>query len=108
MGKEDGEVQKLTGVGCIISAAHSDKKTGQMHGHSYEITAWYNGDTRDAVATQRHLQGICMSLDHTVLPPDLAWGEELAQTILRCVGPPCVEVEVRRPLERLYAKATAR
>lgn len=82
--------------------------TGELHGHTWEVTAWhYCADNNDAVVLQNHMMTICKVWDHTVLPPELSRAEDLAAAILRLSPPTCVEVEIRRPLERLYAKATA-
>lgn len=29
-----------TGVGAIICAAHADRLTGIIHGHTYQVTSW--------------------------------------------------------------------
>jgi 6-pyruvoyl-tetrahydropterin synthase len=98
----------LTGVGAIICAAHAERLSGVVHGHTYEVTAWHEcPDSNDAVILQNHLQGVCSAFDHTTLAPELSRAEDLAAAILRLSPPTCVEVEIRRPLERLYAKATA-
>ena len=92
---------KLTGVGCVFSAAHEPPEGGDLHGHSYEVTAWFI-----AGADARHLQAKLVQaveqLDHKVLGPELASGEAMAEWIGRQLG--CVEVEIGRPLERIYAR----
>lgn len=91
---------RFTGVGGIFSASHHSPE-GVLHGHSYEVWAWFeHGDARDL---QQMLQAVLAELDHTHLADDLAWGEALAEHIaLRLPG--CTEVEVRRPLERIGAR----
>lgn len=97
----------LTGVGWHISAAHAERLTGAVHGHTWEVTAWHEcKDENDAVILQKNLQGVCAGFDHTVLLPAQSRGEDLAKAILDLSLPSCVEVEVRRPLERIYAKAS--
>ena len=91
-----------TGVGVVISASHRDHLTGQMHGHSYEIIAWFATGDRDARVLQEQLRAVTAAFDHVVLED--AWGEQLADKI-RGLLHDCVEVEVRRPLERIYARA---
>jgi len=92
----------FTGVGCHFSATHESPEGGSPHGHSYEVTAWFR-EGQDA----RHLQQLLLTavepLDHSVLPDELSSGEALAAHIGRSLEG-CVEVEVRRPLERIYAR----
>jgi len=93
---------KFTGVGCIFSAAHEAPEGGALHGHSYEVTAWFEaGD--DARTLQAALMAAVQKLDHTVLPGHLASGEAMAEHIGRSLDG-CIELEVRRPLERIYAR----
>ena len=40
--------------------------------------------------------------DHKTLPDDMNWGEDIARAVGTLAN--CVEVEVRRPLERFYAR----
>ena len=94
-------IETLTGVGAVLSAAHRSRD-GVLHGHTWEITAWWTG-TPDAVAKQRELTDYLAIFDHAILADGLAWGEHLARAIL--VGMDCQRVEVRRPLERIYAIA---
>lgn len=91
---------RLTGVGGVLSASHQSPE-GVLHGHSYEIWAWF--PQQDARALQKRLEEVLRALDHTHLPDELAWGEALAEHIgAQLEG--CVEVEVRRPLERIAAR----
>ena len=92
---------KLTGVGGILSVGHNSPE-GVAHGHSYEVTVWYRFG-HDARALKRHLDAALAQIDHTVLPDELSLGERLAEHIAKQL-PGCVEVEVNRPLERLYSK----
>lgn len=71
-----------------------------MHGHTWEVTAWWTG-CPDAVAKQDELTRYLSVFDHTVLADGIAWAEKLAEAIL--LGMECERVEVRRPLERLHA-----
>jgi 6-pyruvoyl-tetrahydropterin synthase len=91
---------KLTGVGGVFSASHHSPE-GVLHGHSYEVWAWFPlADARDL---QRQLNAVLASLDHSHLDDELAWGEALAEHIAGQL-PECLEVEVRRPLERIGAR----
>jgi len=97
-------IKTLTGVGAIISAAHRSRD-GVMHGHTWEIIAWFE-EGRCAVELQTELQNYLKMFDHSVLGDEIAWGEALCKAILQ--GMDCVDVEVRRPLERLYVKVDLR
>ena len=100
--------ETLTGVGWHFSASHHDRLTGALHGHSYQVIAWHRcEDNNDAVILQEHLRGLCKTFDHTVLPDGLTRAEDMAMAILKLSPPSCVEVEIRRPVERLYARARA-
>lgn len=96
---------RLTGVGCVFSAAHHPPEGGALHGHSYEVLAWFE-EGADARELQARLAGAVEPLDHTVLAPELASGEAMAEHLGRSLQG-CVEVEVRRPLERIYARWSA-
>jgi len=94
----------LTGVGGIVSAAHRDTGTGTLHGHTWEITAWFRRGA-DAVSRQYRLNSILSRIDHTELPNTLAWGEDIAAWVaVQFDDTACVAVDVSRPLERIYAR----
>ena len=93
---------RLTGVGGVFSAAHHPPEGGDVHGHSYEVVAWFDSG-EDARVLQARLAEILAPLDHIVLPPDMASGEAIAEHVGRGLSG-CREVEVRRPLERIYAR----
>lgn len=90
-----------TGVGFLLCIAHADKVTGVVHGHTYEAICWFKGG-HDAEKLQAHCARLCSDLDHSVLPPEMAWAEDLVPEIKRRTN--AVHVELRRPLERLYAR----
>lgn len=91
----------LTGASAIISAAHRSRE-GQMHGHTWEVRAWWTGKP-DAMQKQAELRSYLSIFDHTVLGDETAWAETLATSI--CLGMGCVKVEINRPLEGLFAVA---
>ncbi len=95
------DLKVLTGAGAILSAAHRSRN-GQMHGHTWEVTAWWTGDP-DATERQQALSKYLSIFDHQVLADGVAWAESLAKAIL--IGMDCERVEISRPLERLYAVA---
>ena len=94
----------LTGVGAVFCAAHKGfKKRNVLHGHSYEVTAWFIYSGQDAEKLQAELsEFLICKFDHRELERGLARGEEIAYQIL--TGLNCERVEVRRPLERLYVE----
>lgn len=103
---QDGEptriaLKVLTGVSGIISAAHRSKD-GNLHGHTWEVVAWW-AEGPCAVERKAALTKYLSTFDHAVLADDCAWGEALATAIL--LGMNCEKVEVRRPLEGLFAVA---
>lgn len=94
-------VTAFTGASAVVSAAHRDNN-GNLHGHTWEVTAWW-AEGGDGLKLQQDLEQYLKVFDHTVLGDEVAWGEALAKSTL--VGLGCARVEVRRPLERLYAVA---
>ena len=93
---------RLTGVGGIFSAAHQPPEGGDLHGHSYEVIAWFEAG-QDARVLQSRLAAALEAFDHKVLGPETASGESIAERIgLSLAG--CRQVDVRRPLERIYAR----
>lgn len=97
-----------TGVGVVLSVAHHPVNPelfgGETHGHSYEVIVWFDNvaGPRDARMCQAAVETLGKQIDHTTLPPDLATGEALARYFAVLAN--VVEVEVRRPLERIYAR----
>lgn len=67
-----------------------------MHGHSYRAYAWFESGV-NAVTAQALLSQVLIEFDHSVLPPGLAWAEDLAQHVGRKLA--CFRVEIDRPLE---------
>lgn len=105
------ESRLLTGVGAVLSASHRDQQTGQIHGHTWEITAWFRYDGTDKDVRQYQLNKVVDRLDHRCLPDRIAWGESLARHIGLTMpygyadgDPSCIAVEVRREPERIYAR----
>lgn len=111
------EHRRLTGVGAVLSAAHRDQTTGQVHGHTWEITAWFRYKGTDQAVRKHVLDLVVGRLDHTCLPDKIAWGEALAEHIwygvnteYSCYGDgpwDCVAVDVNRPSERIFARFEA-
>lgn len=97
-------IKKHTGVGGYFSAAHTDKETGKLHGHTWEVVAWFVSE-KNANKLKEQLNYALLSFDHSCLPDGMAWGEDIAEYIIDCL-PGCVEVTVSRNSERIFAKAT--
>lgn len=93
-----------TGVSAILCASHRDRLTGTVHGHTWHVTAWMPGKpSRDGEVLQQRLKTILAHWDHTVLPAELASGEDIAEALAKLMGD-CTEIVVARPLEGLFAR----
>ena len=95
---------KMSGVSGTISAAHYSRD-GKLHGHTWQVVVWYHvGDEKilDAEHRKQLLAEYLASFDHTLLPNELAWGEDLAEKI--GIDLCAAAVDVSRPLEGIYAK----
>jgi 6-pyruvoyl-tetrahydropterin synthase len=95
---------KLTGVSGVISAAHYSRD-GVLHGHTWQVIVWWRA-YGDAIVSadqrKRILTEYLSRFDHSVLPEELAWGEDLAERI--GFDTHATAVDVSRPLEGIYAK----
>jgi hypothetical protein len=90
---------KETGVGASFCASHYSPE-GQLHGHSYGVKAWfvYAGDAR---SRKEELNRVLTKMDHSLLPDDLRWGEDIAEHVgLSLLG--CTRVEIDRDKEGFY------
>jgi 6-pyruvoyl-tetrahydropterin synthase len=95
-------VRTRLGVEGHFSAAHRGPD-GQMHGHTWTVRAWFETPGRaDARCYRAALNVLLAQWDHTTLPDELAWGEDIAATVLTLCN--CVRVEVMRPTEGFYAE----
>ena len=100
---DQSPTEGLTGVGWHFSASHRDNVRQELHGHSYEVVAWFDHKpARDALVLQEHLKNALRAFDHKTLPDEMTRGETLAAAIMHVID--ACGVELRRPLERLYAK----
>ncbi len=94
--------EMLTGVSGHFCATHRTND-GSLHGHTWHVTAWFKNNYRsDVVVYQAMIDVMLRRLDHTELPDDLSWGEDIARQIA-CLAN-AVEVEVSRPAERIHAR----
>jgi 6-pyruvoyl-tetrahydropterin synthase len=94
----------LTGVSSHFCAAHRDR-FGILHGHTWEVLAWFPAG-EDALALKKRLEAVLADYDHTELPEDLSTAEAIADEISGDL-PSVVEIEIRRPFERIYTRWTA-
>ena len=95
----------LTGAGWFFCAAHKDPLSGQIHGHTWEVKAWWPGSPwRDARVLQQTLKTVLAAWDHTEMPPELHSGEAMAHALLQVLTD-CVRVDIERPSERIFASA---
>ena len=91
-----------TGVRAVFCAAHMNDE-GKMHGHSFEVEAWFPaGDC--ALELQERLEQAVAVFDHDVLEHELRRGEAIAAELRRLL-PDATEIVVRRPLERIFARS---
>lgn len=90
----------LTGASAILCVAHT-APDGTIHGHTYEVTAWWTGRPC-AVESQQALSKWLSKFDHQRLPLRMSRAEDIAEQCLMALG--CVAVDVLRPLERLFAR----
>lgn len=94
--------EMLTGVSGHFSATHKSPE-GKWHGHTWYVKAWFRNQHRlDARVMQASLNQMLKQYDHSELPEHLEWGEDIAREIGSLIN--CVEVEVSRPAEGIYAK----
>lgn len=101
--KETYRISTKTGVGWYFCAAHRDLETGKLHGHTWEVIAWFKSD-ENAMKLQLRLKDYLKSFDHEVLDDSVSWAEKIAADICASLED-CIEVQISRPAERIYAKA---
>lgn len=92
-----------SGVSEIICAAH-ESLDGRLHGHTWEVIAWWRNDSFliDADNRKKELKNFLSQFDHTKLLDCFAWGERLAEHI--GIHMKCDIIEVNRKLEGIYAR----
>jgi DNA invertase Pin-like site-specific DNA recombinase len=91
----------LTGASAILCAAHRGHGYG-IHGHTWEVTVWRKDNGTSAEDLQSELQTLLSEVDHRELPEELIRGEAIARWVGTKMN--AHSVEVRRPLERIYAR----
>ncbi len=102
--------KSLTGVSATLTADHRGRE-GRVHGHTWEITVWFDAArTFDAALARHCLDEVIQSYQGKCLPDRIAWGEPLAAEIARDVANDFlrpVQVDVTRQAERIYARWVA-
>lgn len=93
--------RSLIGVKEVASIAHRPLGGGVLHGHTYEITAWFEGG-QDAIPLKAALRAVVGELDHREMPDELSRAEDMGAWIGARL-PGCKVVDVNRPLEGFYA-----
>lgn len=108
------EPRKLTGARIVLKANHRDQSTGVVHGHEWEITAWWRWTGTSAEIRQHQLRVTIEPFQGKCLPDNIAWAEPLAEHIGQNMAhgwsegdPDCVMVEIARHNEGLYARWVA-
>lgn len=94
-------MRSLTGVGAVLCAAHFGPD-GRVHGHTWEVTAWFEDAGEDACHLYEKLRCLLCSFDHAILPPKLSRGEDIARFVGENLD--CHQVDVSRGAERIYAR----
>ena len=95
---------RLSIVRASFCAAHKDVLSGQNHGHSWEVTAWFSADPRrDLRVLKETLAKYCSALDHKQLE-DVLPGEVCDEAISEWIGQQlqdrgCVRLRLWRPVE---------
>lgn len=98
----------LTGVSGHFSAAHHGPegdplRQSGIHGHTWVVTAWFRSDRgSDARCFKAALDSLLKLWDHSLMPPELAWGEDIARAVGTLAN--CVEVTVSREAEGFHAR----
>ena len=71
----------LTAATVILSADHRNQETGDVHAHTWKITAWVGPErskTPDATCLQHWMEKWREQHSGTCLPDRIAWGESIA------------------------------
>lgn len=93
----------LTGVRSHFSAAHRCQNSGAIHGHTWEVTVWFNNPSRcDALTLKQQVEHDLARWDHGILPDEFAWAENICLDLAKRMN--VVVVEVARPHEGLFAR----
>jgi 6-pyruvoyl-tetrahydropterin synthase len=93
----------ISGVSGHFCASHRCPDTGNLHGHTWSVMVKFRfREGFDAARAKRNLDAYLSEWDHSILPDELASGEQLAQAIGTSFVD-CIEVQISRPMEGIYA-----
>ena len=93
----------ISGVSGHFCASHRCPHTGLLHGHTWSVMIKFTyREGFDAAKAKYNLDTYLREWDHSILPQDLASGEQIAQAIGESFDD-CLEVQVSRPMEGIYA-----
>lgn len=79
----------LTAATVILSADHRNQETGDVHAHTWKITAWVarqNYKTPNATYLQHWMEKWREPLSGKCLPDTIAWGENIAADMAEWLG----------------------
>lgn len=99
----------LTGATAKLSAQHRDRLSGEVHGHTWAITAWVRAGG-NALHLQDCLNKWACQYEGKCLPDRIAWGEDMAADVARFLRSEWWEptkVFVGREKEGLFAEWVA-
>jgi hypothetical protein len=76
----------LTAATVILSADHRNQETGEVHAHTWKITAWvgqekWSGRIENAISLQRSMENWRERHSGKCLPDTIAWGENIAADV---------------------------
>jgi hypothetical protein len=95
--------QAQVGVSGSFTASHFPPEGGDLHSHTWHVTAWFDAPTRaDGRCYLAALDALLDGWNGSILPADLAWCEDIARAVGALVN--CVAVEVRRPDDRIHGR----
>jgi len=104
MTERTAQMPTKTGAGWYFSCAHKDPIRAEIHGHTYEVIAWWDYELGlDAVTLQKQLKFVLDKIDHTTLSDDMTRAEDIAPFIGKQLDG-CVGIEIFRPSERLFVR----
>lgn len=96
----------LSGVGAVLRAEHRNRTTGKVHGHEWEVRAWFYYDGTDAEIRKYQLEEALRPYQGTCLPDALAWAEQMVAWLAAVLngGADCRRATISRHQEMLYAE----
>lgn len=98
----------LTGARVTLEAQHRDRISGNVHGHTWIITAWVSAGG-NAHYLQAELSKWSCQYDGKCLPDRIAWGEDMATDVAQHLSGEHwepVRVNISREKEGLFAEWT--